>query len=167
MTSPRHLGTGCEHCLPHFHTEHLLCVTHHMVFSLRNGGGNDGASAGGWISGGELSYLGTLFSSLSTWLCILAPKQVAKHSQGQPPARSLHGPREPPPVLPTQEARDLGSLRSLLAGRQVVGFVCSIAPKHRVRNDGCLGERLLCPLCKSDLDMGVGCSAGRVHCVWT
>lgn len=47
---------------------------------LFGGGGNDSAFADCWISGRELRYMGTLFSILSTWLCILDPEQVAKQT---------------------------------------------------------------------------------------
>lgn len=68
------------HCTPHFHMEHLLCAKHHMVFTLRNGGGYNSAFADCWISGRELRCMSTLFSILSTWLCILAPEQVPKQT---------------------------------------------------------------------------------------
>lgn len=81
-TGCRHLGTGCVHCVAHLYMKHLLCVKHHMVSTLWNGGGDDGAFADCWISVRKLGYRGTLFSILSTWLCILAPEQADKQTHG-------------------------------------------------------------------------------------
>jgi hypothetical protein len=158
MISLRHLGAGCMYCIAYFHTEHLLCVKHHMVFTLQNGGGHHGAFADGWIGGRELRYMDALFSILSTWLCILAPEQVAKqtHRVSLQLSRCIVLGNLSQSSLP-QLSKKPGGLAvsgACLLGDRLLSFICSRLPRHSVRTDGCLGEHILCPLCKSDLDMG-------------
>lgn len=88
-------GTGCMHFVTHVHTEHLLCVqtlfgmvvviiVHLLTVGL------------------VLRETGTLFSILLTWLCILAPKQVAKQTHRVSPlAQSLHNPSDRARVTPS------------------------------------------------------------------